>query len=140
MKLSTKSRYALEGLFYMAIATLDRAASIKEIAAETQISPAYLEQIFFKLKQFGIIRTVRGARGGFLFEKPLSEITVGQIIRAVEGSLVPVKCVESLSACTSKVRQVWVDLSDAIARVADSLTLEQLRNEWLAEQRGGQAL
>lgn len=87
MKLSTKSRYALEGLFYMAIATLDRAASIKEIAAETQISPAYLEQIFFKLKQFGIIRTVRGARGGFLFEKPLSEITVGQIIRAVEGSL-----------------------------------------------------
>ena len=82
MKLSTKSRYALEGLFYMAIATLDRAASIKEIAAETQISPAYLEQIFFKLKQFGIIRTVRGARGGFLFEKPLSEITVGQIIRA----------------------------------------------------------
>ena len=50
MKLSTKSRYALEGLFYMAIATLDRAASIKEIAAETQISPAYLEQIFFKLK------------------------------------------------------------------------------------------
>ena len=133
MKLSTKSRYALEGLFYMAIATLDRAASIKEIAAETKISPAYLEQIFFKLKQFGIIRTVRGARGGFLFEKPLSEITVGQIIRAVEGSLVPVKCVESLSACTSKVRgtcisrQVWVDLSDAIARVADSLTLEQLR-------------
>mgnify|MGYP002798988523 FL=1 len=146
MKLSTKSRYALEGLFYMAIATLDRAASIKEIAAETQISPAYLEQIFFKLKQFGIIRTVRGARGGFLFEKPLSEITVGQIIRAVEGSLVPVKCVESLSACTSKVRgtcisrQVWVDLSDAIARVADSLTLEQLRNDWLAEQSGGQAL
>lgn len=140
MKLSTKSRYALEGLFYMAAAAPDRAVSVKEIAAETGISAAYLEQIYFKLKQSGFIRTVRGARGGFAFEKPLSEITVGQIIRTVEGSLVPVKCVESLSACTSKVRgicisrQVWVELSDAIARAADYITLEQLRRDWLLEQ------
>ena len=82
MKLSTKGRYALEGLFYMAIATPDRAVSIKEIATGTGISAAYLEQIFFKLKQSGIIRTVRGARGGFIFNQPLSEISVGQIIRA----------------------------------------------------------
>ena len=143
MKLSTKGRYALEGLFYMAIATPDRAVSIKEIATGTGISAAYLEQIFFKLKQSGIIRTVRGARGVFIFNQPLSEISVGQIIRAVEGSLVPVKCVESLSACTSRVRgtcisrQVWVELSDALARAADSITLDRLRTEWKTEQEGG---
>lgn len=86
---------------------------------------------------------MRGARGGFIFNQPLSEISVGQIIRAVEGSLVPVKCVESLSACTSRVRgtcisrQVWVELSDALARAADSITLDRLRTEWKTEQEGG---
>lgn len=67
MKLSTKSRYALEGLFYMAAAAPDRAVSVKEIAVETGISAAYLEQIYFKLKQSGFIRTVRGGTRGLCF-------------------------------------------------------------------------
>lgn len=142
MKLSTKSRYALEGLFYMAIAGREDAVNIKEIAKETNLSAAYLEQIFFKLKQAGIVRTRRGAKGGFVFDRPLADISVGQVIRAVEGSLVPVKCVESLSNCKSRVRyscvsrQVWVELSNSIARTADRITLEQLQKEWHEEQKG----
>lgn len=139
MKLSTKSRYALEGLLYMAVNSTDKPLSVKEIAVGTSVSAAYMEQIFFSLKKAGLVLPIRGAKGGFVFGHKESDITVSSIIRAIDGSLVPVECVESLSACTSKARSscvsrgVWVRISAAISNPAESLTLKLLKDRFIAE-------
>jgi len=139
MKLSTKSRYALEGLLYMAVYGTDRPMSVKETAAGISVSAAYMEQIFFKLKKAGLLSPVRGAKGGFVFGQPENEITVGSIIRAIDGNLVPVGCVDNLSACTSKARSscvsrgVWIRIGSAISDTADHLTLTMLKNRFIAE-------
>ena len=144
MKLSTKSRYALEGMLYMAVYGKDRLLSIKEIAAGTAVSPAYMEQIFFTLKKADLVSTVRGAKGGFTLGYPENEITVGRIIRAIDGDLVPVSCVANLSACKSKVRSncvsrnVWIRISDAISETADKQTLEMLKNQFMKESDGAE--
>ena len=75
MKLSTKSRYALEGLVYIAIYSPNEAIRIKQIAEDTGITVAYLEQIFFLLKKAGLLLTVRGAKGGFLLAQSPKDIT-----------------------------------------------------------------
>lgn len=137
MKLSTKSRYALEGLVYMAIHSPNEAISIKKIAVDTGITVAYLEQIFFILKKAGLLLTVRGAKGGFLLAQSPKETTVGMVLRAIESDLAPVKCVYNLETCTSKVRsncvnrQVWMRLTDAIEQTVDHITLEDLKNKYL---------
>lgn len=142
MKLSTKSRYAVEGLLYLAVYSADRPLSVKEIAEGTSVSAAYMEQIFFRLKKDGLVSTVRGAKGGFTLGFPEKEITVSRIIRAIEGSMVPVKCVDDLSSCTSKVRsgclsrRVWVRISDAILSAADRLNIEELKQKYIAENGG----
>lgn len=144
MKLSTKSRYALEGMLYMAVYGEDKLLSIKDIAAGTAVSPAYMEQIFFSLKKAGLVSTVRGAKGGFSLGYPENEITVGMIIRAIDGDLVPVSCVTSLSSCKSKVRSncvsrnVWIRISDAIADTADKQTLETLKTQFNKEGDGAE--
>ena len=143
MKLSTKSRYALEGLLYMAVNSTDKPLSVKDIAAGINVSAAYMEQIFFSLKKAGLVLPIRGAKGGFVFGHEENDITVGSVIRAIDGSLVPVECVESLSVCTSKARSscvsrgVWVRISAAISEPADHFMLKTLKNQYLAENGGG---
>lgn len=142
MKLSTKSRYALEGMLYLAVFGSQKLLSIKELSAGINVSAAYMEQIFFSLKKAGLVSTVRGAKGGFILNMDEQDITVGKIIRAIEASLVPVECVSSLSACKSKVRSgcvsrnVWVRISSAISDTADKLTLRELKNKFIAENGG----
>lgn len=142
MKLSTKSRYALEGMLYLAVFGSEKLLSIKELSAGIDVSAAYMEQIFFSLKKAGLVSTVRGAKGGFILNLDEQDITVGKIIRAIEGSLVPVECVTSLSACKSKVRSscvsrnVWVRISSAISDTANKLTLQELKNKFIAENGG----
>ncbi|MBW7571701.1 RrF2 family transcriptional regulator [Caproiciproducens faecalis] len=144
MKLSTKSRYALEGMLYLAIFGNEKLLSIKELSAGIQVSAAYLEQIFFSLKKAELVSTVRGSKGGFVLNEDQDEITVGKIIRAMEGNMVPVECIHSLSACKSKVRSncvsrnVWIRISSAISDTADKLTLRELKERYIAEN-GGEA-
>ena len=108
MKLSTKSRYALEGLLYLAAYFPDKPITARQVAEGVQVSVPYMEQIFFTLKQAGLLKAVRGARGGFLLAIAAEQITAGMIIRAIEGDLAPVACVHNLDACNSKVRDVCV--------------------------------
>lgn len=136
MKLSTKSRYALEGLLYIAVHSPAEAVRIKQIAECTKISVAYLEQIFFLLKKSSLLTTVRGSKGGYTLAKPPEEITVGMVIRSIETHIVPVACVSSLSECNSKVRahcvsrQIWIQLNDTINQVVDHLTLKDLADRY----------
>lgn len=86
MKLSTKGRYGLRAMIDLAIHSKEEAVSIASIAARQKISESYLEQLIPKLRKAGMIVSVRGAGGGYMLAKPAKEISVGDILRALEGS------------------------------------------------------
>ena len=111
MKLSTKGRYALEGMFYIALQPPGCVVNTREIAKETGITLSYLEQIFFLLKKSGLLVTERGAAGGFRLALPAEQVTAGMVVRAIEGDLAPVPCIQSLNACRSKIRGTCVSRS-----------------------------
>jgi Rrf2 family protein len=129
MRISTKGRYSLEALLYMALLPKGQYTSTRNIAEDTELSDGYLEQLFIPLRQAGIIQGVRGPKGGYLPGKPLDKISVGDILRVVEGPLEPVDCVNSrvcpvVDKCAS--RHTWSELYREIAGCVDSISLKDL--------------
>ena len=94
MKLSTKGRYGLRAMIDLADYSEEMPQSIACIAARQSISDSYLEQLMAKLKKAGLITSIRGAQGGYVLAKPSKEISVGDILRALED-LSPVNCVQA---------------------------------------------
>ena len=87
MKLSTKGRYGLRAMLDLALHSESEAVSIASIAARQNISESYLEQLIAKLRKAGLVSSVRGAGGGYVLTKMPEEISVGDILRALEGNL-----------------------------------------------------
>ena len=143
MKLSTKSRYALEAMLYLAASSPGQPASIRQVSEGTGISDSYLEQIFFRLRKAGLLAAVRGAGGGFYPARELSEITAGEIVRTMEDGATPVLCVDDPSQCKSrltaccKTRSLWVRISEEIYQRLDDESLSGLRDRYLASLADG---
>jgi len=138
MRISTKGRYSLEALLYMALHQRDEHASTRVIADHTGLPEGYLEQLFIPLRRAGIIKGIRGPQGGYQTSKSPEQITVGDILRAAEGRLEPVDCVRS-RVCpiqdTCRSRQTWENLSRAINDCVDSISLKDLvMNYWSLDQ------
>jgi Rrf2 family protein len=102
----------------------------KDISKSQKISPAYLENILIALKTHNLIRTVRGASGGFTLDKKPDTITMFQIVQALEGSLAPVDCIEVRDACDRSgfcaSRKLWQDLYKAQVEILKKTTLQSL--------------
>lgn len=136
MKISTKGRYGLEALLDIAIFGNGDSVSLKTISSRRNISQKYLEHIFIALKKSGIVISLRGGQGGYRISNPLNEVTVGEVLRALEGSLSPVKCVsennqgkcDAYEKCVSK--DVWIDIKNALDESVDSITLKDLVDEY----------
>ena len=94
MKISTKGRYALRVMIDIAINSRGDYVPLKDIAKRQEITNKYLEQIISMLNKAGFIETVRGNIGGYKLSKKPSEYTIGDILRATEGSLTPLNCLE----------------------------------------------
>lgn len=131
MRISTKGRYALRMLIYLAAHQEDGFISLKEIADEQGISKKYLEQIVPMLNKGGILRTNRGNRGGYMLARRPADCTVGDILRATEGSLAPVSCLEyEVNDCpradSCATLSIWEGLYKVINEYLDSVTLQDL--------------
>ena len=132
MKLSTKGRYGLRAILDLAINGETEAVSIQSISQRQNISEAYLEQLMRPLKKAGLIRSVRGAGGGYRMARDPKEISVGDILRALEGDLTPVSCgavtgekgCDGADSCVTIY--VWQKMNDAIQNAVDSIMLEEL--------------
>lgn len=105
--------------------------SLKEISDHQNISKKYLEQIVPMLNKSGILRTNRGNKGGYMLAKPASECTVGDVLRATEGSLAPVSCLDfeqndcpRASYCPTLY--IWEGLNKAVVNYLDSVTLQDI--------------
>lgn len=130
MKISTKGRYALRLMLELALHEANEWVSVKEIAKNQEISGKYLEQIITQLHRATLVQSIRGAQGGYRLAKKPEEITAGMVLRAVEGALAPVSCLEGENCCPRKdlcvTLEVWQKIQEAISSVVDSLTLQDL--------------
>jgi Rrf2 family protein len=136
MKLSTKGRYGLRAVLDLALNGESEAVALSGIAERQGISISYLEQLIAKLKRAGIVNSIRGAQGGYILAKKPEDISVGDILRALEGDLNPVDCAEILgsgSSCTGAdlcvTKYVWMRISDSINSTVDTMLLSELLEE-----------
>lgn len=130
MKISTKGRYALRLMLDIALAGPEAPVSLRDVAGRQEISDKYLEQIITPLSRAGLVRSVRGAGGGYLLSKEPEEYTVGEILRVMEGSLAPVSCAEDKLCCVRAescvTQEVWEEIAAAVSSVVDRITLAEL--------------
>lgn len=142
MKLSTKGRYGLRALIDLALYSENEAVSIQSIAKRQNISDSYLEQLMRKLRSAGLIVSVRGAQGGYKLARPAKEISVGDVLRALEGSLEAVTCGGEDHSCEGAdlcvTRYVWERINSSIRDTVDSIKLSQLVEESRLMREKGQ--
>ena len=134
MKVSYKSDYALKALLELALRyqqDKDRSVPITEIAKFGDMPKKFLEQILLTLVRGGFVKSKRGAGGGFVLAKTPGEITIGEVLRFIEGPLEPIACVnDSYKGCRDVkgcvLRNVWKEVAGAVSIVIDTLTFEEL--------------
>ncbi|MGB3128410.1 MAG: Rrf2 family transcriptional regulator [Dehalococcoidia bacterium] len=130
MKLTTKGRYATRAMLDLALHRDDGAVLVRDIARRQEVSEKYLKQLLAPLKAAGLVRTIRGARGGLTLAKPPSEIKLIEIVQVMEGSMAPVECVDDAQICSRSdscvTCQVWTDMKEAIDKVLESTNLQDL--------------
>lgn len=129
-RLSTRGHYAVL-LMYEVARSGAAFSSLSDISTVQKISQGYLEQIIRPLRVAGLVSGRKGFGGGYTLSKQPKEVTVGEIIRAVEGPTVPVKCVgdpSHMDSCPDdcRARRVWQQVGQAIDGVLDSITLQDL--------------
>ena len=131
MKLSKKSEYGLRALMDMAARDGQSPAPLRDLADRNNIPIKFLEQIFLTLRNAGIVHSQVGARGGYALARPAEAITLGQVIRALDGTIAPVGCVSVIAyepcTCpderTCPLRAAMNQVRDAIVAVVDNTSL-----------------
>lgn len=123
MKISTKGRYGLTIMIELAKHYGQGPLPLRQIAAEKNLSEAYLEQLVSPLRNSGLVKSVRGAYGGYMLAHPPVEISAADVIRVLEG---PIQPVEGIEEEESPQRELWIRIRDAVKNVLDTTSLEDL--------------
>ncbi len=132
MRISTKGDYATRALQELSMHYNKGLLQIEEIAQRQDIPVRYLEQLLLILKRAGYLESKRGANGGYYLAKPPHQITLGEIIRLMEGAPAPIYCVDPSSREKCPVQKgcgfqsVWVEVRDAIAHIVDNVTFDEI--------------
>ena len=130
MKISTRGRYGTRMMLDLAAHHDQGPTPLREIAKRQDLSVKYLEQLIIPLKAAGYIRSVRGARGGYTLARKPDKISVGQIIKVLEGGLSLVNCVEDPKICEREkncpTRDIWLRMSERLMEELSSLTLRDV--------------
>jgi len=141
MKISTKTRYGLRSIAELARGYPDEPIPLGDISRRQQVSPKYLEHIFAALKAAGLVRPVRGVRGGYLLTRSPEKTTLREVFEALEGPLVLADCQRPSRACplqaTCPTFDVWTDMTRAITEVLEASTIQDLfeRGERMRRER-----
>ncbi len=144
MTISTRGRYGVKAMLDLALNSLEDSVPVKSIAERHNIPRKYLEQVLFELKKAGLVKSARGPTGGYMLAKPPEHITVGDILRTLEGDLAPVKCVkqgEKREKCRRErqciTKYVWARIRDEVNQVVDGITLKDLTDAYQEEVING---
>lgn len=125
MRISTKGRYGLTIMIELAKRHGEGPTSLRVIAGAHNLSEHYLEQLIAPLRNSGLVRSIRGAYGGYVLGREPETITAGDIIRVLEG---PISLVEGIEEEEPAKRELWIRISDAIKGVLENTTLDDLAN------------
>jgi Rrf2 family protein len=130
MKLSTRGRYSTRFMIELALYYNKGPILLKEICKSQQISLKYLSQLVIPLKIAGLIKTSRGAHGGYFLARPPEEIKLSEIITAVEGSLNPVECIDNPEICERSdncvTKVIWAEVGKKCLETLSSYTLKKM--------------
>lgn len=142
MKFSTKGRYGLRAMVDVAVVGEEAPVPIQAIAKRQDLSEKYLEQLLGMLKKAGLVKSVRGNQGGYQIEGDTAAISVGDILRALEGELLPVECVgfEEESSCRAAkscvTKYVWRRINESLEETVNHITLKELVEQTKSMQAG----
>lgn len=135
MKISTKGRYGLRAMVDLAINARVEHVALNAVAERQNISMNYLEQVFAALRKAGLVKSVKGAQGGYILARKPDSIKVGDILRVLEGNLSVIDDSEinygddkSIQYCLKQ--NVWDKIDESINSIVDSITLEDLVHEY----------
>lgn len=133
MKLSTKGRYGVRAMIDLALNYGDIPISIKSISERQNISEYYLEQLFATLRKADLIKSIRGAQGGYLLSREPEDITIAEVIEILEGPVELSACLtqgecENMDFCTTRL--LWVKIKESIENVTKTTTLQDMVNDY----------
>jgi Rrf2 family protein len=135
VKLSVKSDYAARAVLGLARHhPRGEALRVEDLAGEQSVPANYLVQILIELKAQGIARSVRGKEGGYLLGRPPAEISLGDVIRAVHGTVFDTPALSDTS-CPPELRRAWQHLQHAVDESADAITFQQLLEERAGKEK-----
>lgn len=130
MELTRKGEYAIRGVVYLAQLPQGKVALISEIAAAVDVPQMFLAKILQSFAKIGIVNSFRGAGGGFMLGRPASQITLREVVEAVEGPIMPNRCLLGSGVCerdaTCGVHPVWRQVQQRVVDVLDGVTIEDL--------------
>lgn len=130
MRLSTQTRYAARAMLDLASRHCDGSIPIKDISRRQEVSARYLENLLAPLRAAGLVRTLRGNRGGYILGKSPSEISLGEIAKVLDGTLAPVPCVDDPQVCHRAprcvTRRIWCKLHEGIVNCLYGISLADM--------------
>jgi Rrf2 family protein len=130
MKISTRTRYGIRAAIELACSHNQGPLQLRIIAERQGISVKYLEQLMAVLRASGLVRSLRGAKGGYLLAKPPSQIRLSDVFHCLEGPVATAECVDGNDTCMRAAdclaRNLWLDVERAINEVLDAVTLQDL--------------
>lgn len=132
MRLTTKGRYAVTAMLDLALHACKDPVSLADISLRQGISLSYLEQLFSKLRQNSLVKSIRGPGGGYLLNKDVSEISIADVVGAVDESVDTTRCKEKGNCQdgeTCLTHHLWLDLSLEIHNFLSNITLKDLMSK-----------
>lgn len=145
MKISTKTRYGLRALVDLAYNGKNEQVALTKIASRQELSVNYMEQVFVTLRKAGIVKSTKGAQGGYSLARCSEEITVGEIIRVLEGPILIAEEIDNIPGESLVVHnmekclqnKVWSPINESINSVINNITLADLEYDMLKEYETG---
>jgi Rrf2 family protein len=128
VRVSAKGEYAIQAVLDLALHRERGLTAIQEIARRQAIPQRYLEQVLLALKRAGLLTSKRGSAGGYQLTRPPEDITVGDVLRAVEGTDAPFQAQRRGGSTGERhdLAELWDDISNAVSKVVDQLTFGDL--------------
>jgi Rrf2 family protein len=130
IELTRKGEYAIRGVIYLAQRPPGERVLLGDLAEATEAPPAFMAKILQAFAKLGIVRSSRGAKGGFTIGRPPSAITLREVVEAVEGPIVPNRCLTGLGVCSRDghcgVHGVWRRVQTQVVSILDSVTIADL--------------
>jgi Rrf2 family protein len=130
MELTRKGEYAIRGIVYLASRPMDQVCLLSDIAAAVDVPPTFLAKIFQQFSKIGLVKSYRGTGGGFILGRSPETITLLEVVEAVEGPIVPNRCVIKAGECprdtSCQVHPVWVRVQGQVRDILAKVSLQEL--------------